>query len=150
MKTAVWLLAGAAALSACAPSRAPQDVAARVSGRVMSPFCPGVTLHDCPSQQADELRLEIQTWAEEGLSEDAIMTRLERDYGPQINAAPPARGAGWLAWLLPGLALAAGAALAWQVLARFSTPRSAPAVPDATPEERRRLQAELQQVRREL
>lgn len=148
MRTGAALgLAAVLLLTACA-SRAPQDVAARLSGRVMSPFCPGVTLHDCPSGQADELRLRIQSWAEDGLGEEAIMARLEREYGPQIHAAPPARGAGWLAWLLPVLALAAGGLFAWRALARYSTPRAAPAVPAATPEERRRLQAELERARR--
>jgi cytochrome c-type biogenesis protein CcmH/NrfF len=137
------------ALAACAPSRAPEDIAARVSTKVMSPFCPGVTLHDCPSGRADELRLEIQRWAAAGMDEQAILARLEREYGPAVRAAPPAEGAGWLAWLLPGLALAGGGILAWRTLARWTSAPGAPTAGqiEATPAERRRLEAELERAR---
>ena len=50
-----------------------QDVANQVSQRVMSPYCEGVTLHDCPSQKAAELRGRIARWARNGMTEEEII-----------------------------------------------------------------------------
>ena len=40
-------------LTLAAPAMAaPQDIANDISENIMSPYCPGVTLHDCPSDSA--------------------------------------------------------------------------------------------------
>ena len=128
---------------------APEDVANEISNNIMSPFCPGVTLHDCPSDTALELRREIQDWAESGMSRAEIMTELETQYGPEIRAIPEASGSGLFAWLLPlaGIlvATAAGVVLSkrW---AADRQPVNAPAVA-ATSEERGRLERELRGLR---
>ncbi|MDQ3915566.1 MAG: cytochrome c-type biogenesis protein CcmH [Actinomycetota bacterium] len=130
---------------------APEDVANAVAQEVMSPYCPGVTLHDCPSSAAQEMRAEIVAWAEDGMSKDAILDRLEAEFGPSIRAVPPAKGSGLLAWLLPGLAVVAGAALAVVLARRWAKRPPPPAVP-ATPvpaEAGARLRAELDRLRRD-
>ena len=115
----------------------------------MSPFCPGVTLHDCPSDAAIDLRARIERWARAGLSDDAIVARLSAQYGPAIAAAPSRSGPGWVAWLLPVAALVGGAAAAAAMLRRWSRARS-----DAGgrggplgPEDRARLDAELAELK---
>ena len=40
------------ALAGPVSAQSPEDLANDISQKVMSPFCPGVTLHDCPSQSA--------------------------------------------------------------------------------------------------
>ncbi len=142
----VLLLAGPAAAAG------PQDLANRIAHEVMSPFCPGVTLHDCPSKQAVELRTQIGEWAERGWSRERILDELEGEYGPSIRAVPEPEGGGLLAWVLPGLVLVAAAVTAWW-LARRWVSRGArphgpePAYPAASLEERRRLDAELRAMR---
>jgi len=42
-------------LLAAPAAAAPEDVANDISNEIMSPFCDGVTLHDCPSQEALDL-----------------------------------------------------------------------------------------------
>jgi cytochrome c-type biogenesis protein CcmH len=135
-------------LGAAAPAWAsPEDIANDIASDIMSPFCPGVTLHDCPSDRAIELRQQIVEWAEAGWSRDRIMEELVDDYGPQIRAAPPVEGTGLLAWILPGVAVIAGGAGALLAARRWAR-RS----PDGTPTvvsdaDRARLRAELDQMR---
>jgi cytochrome c-type biogenesis protein CcmH/NrfF len=128
----------------------PEDVAARVSQRIMSPFCPGVTLHDCPSREADELRRRIEEWAAAGASESEIVDRLHDKYGDVIRATPPAEGSGLLAWILPVLAVLSAVAVAITVSRRLSQRGASrePMLPP-TPQERRRLALELRAFRDE-
>lgn len=142
-----------AVLTAGPALAAPEDVANDVSAQIMSPYCPGVTLHDCPSDAAIELRDRIEAMAEQGMGTAEIIAVLEREYGEAIRAVPPASGSGLLAWLFPIVAALAGAALGWMLLRRWV---HAPARPDAydpdvhvTPSDRRRLDTELKKLRGE-
>jgi cytochrome c-type biogenesis protein CcmH/NrfF len=112
----------AVALLLLAPPAAagPEDVANDIASKVMSPFCPGVTLHDCPSAEAQDLRDRIERWARQGLSEDQILDSLEANYGVAIRSTPPAGDGGWVAWALPGTALALGLVLGWLLLRRWT------------------------------
>jgi cytochrome c-type biogenesis protein CcmH len=148
MRRIVTLLVAALVLAPSAALAAPEDVANEVAQEVMSPYCPGVTLHDCPSSSAQEMREEITAWARAGMSKDEIMGRLEDEFGPSIRAVP--RGSGGLfAWLLPAVALTAGAGGAAFLARRWARRRPAasaqPAV--ASPEAAARLEAELDRLR---
>lgn len=158
---AVWtvvfslmLLMGAVGNAAASPD----DVANRVANNVMSPFCPGLTLHDCPSDASLELRERIVGWAEEGWSYERIIAELETEYGEDtIRATPPARGLGLLAWALPAVALTAGAAIAFMRGRRWWTSAAddedwgkGMSIHDEdgpTDTERARLEAELDELR---
>jgi cytochrome c-type biogenesis protein CcmH/NrfF len=107
-------------LLASPAAAAPEDVANDIASKVMSPFCPGVTLHDCPSAAAQALRDRIERWARQGLSEDQILDSLEADYGVAVRSTPPAGDGGWLAWALPGAALLVGLVLGWLLLRRWT------------------------------
>jgi cytochrome c-type biogenesis protein CcmH/NrfF len=98
----------------------PEDVANDIASKVMSPFCPGVTLHDCPSVEAQALRDRIERWARRGLSEAQILDGLEAQYGVGIRSTPPASDGGWLAWALPGTALLVGLVLGGLLLRRWT------------------------------
>jgi cytochrome c-type biogenesis protein CcmH/NrfF len=107
-------------LFATPAAAAPEDVANDIAAKVMSPFCPGVTLHDCPSAEAQDLRDRIERWARQGLGEDQILDALEANYGVAIRSTPPAGNGGWLAWALPGTALVLGLVLGWLLLRRWT------------------------------
>lgn len=142
---AVVLVAGPAAAS----DHTPEDVAAEVAASVMSPFCPGVTLHDCPSAEADEWRRRIAAWARAGAGKAEIVDRLEREFGPGVRATPAGAG-GTAAWLVPAAAVAGGIGLAWWLARSWaSRPRPEPPEPPS-PEERRRVASELARYRSEL
>jgi cytochrome c-type biogenesis protein CcmH len=135
-------------LGAGAAGAGPNDGANDISSEIMSPFCDGVTLHECPSAEALSLRARIEEWARAGWSRDRIMNRLEQQYGTSIRALPPRSGTGLVAWVAPIIALAAGGLVAWTRARRWSNrvpPARAAAA--ATPGERRRLQAELATVK---
>lgn len=138
-------------LAPAAAYAAPEDVANAVAQEVMSPYCPGVTLHDCPSSEAQEMRETIVLWAEEGMTKDAIIDRLEGEFGPSVRAVPRAEGAGLFAWLLPGLAVAGGAVAATLLARRWArrTPPPATPTPAADPATSARLRAELDRIRSE-
>lgn len=150
MKRALALLAGALFLLPAPALAAPEDVANSVAQEVMSPYCPGVTLHDCPSSKAQELREEITEWARAGMTKAEIIGRLEDEFDSSIRAVP--RGSGGLfAWLLPAAALVIGAAAAVLLARRWSRRRPEPPAPvlAASPENAARLNAELDRLRAE-
>jgi len=134
-------------------AQSPEDLANDISRKVMSPFCPGVTLHDCPSQSALDMRDRIEGYARSGMSEAAIMERLEAEYGEAIRAEPSSEGAGVVAWILPALAALGGGALALMLVRRWTAGRpqqlaEKPRV-ETSPAERQRLDAELGRLRGE-
>ena len=130
---------------------APEDVANRIANEIMSPYCPGVTLHDCPSRQADDLRERIEGWAAQGWDDDRIMAELVDQFGEGVRATPPSEGGGILWWILPGLVAVAGALFAGRLAQRWSrardAEREAPAARDGaaalSEEQKQRLSAEL-------
>ena len=85
------------------------------------------------------------------------MDRLEAEYGEAIRAEPSSEGAGVVAWILPGLAVLAGGALAIMVVRRWAARGPRPLTEDtddprpveSSSTERQRLDAELGQLRGE-
>lgn len=150
VRAALVIIVLVAAPGTAGAARDPQDVANDVAAQVMSPYCPGVTLQDCTSGKANELRDRIVGWAEDGMSEHLILARLEDEFGPSIRAAPPSEGAGIVAWILPSLALILGAAGALFALRRWRS-RVPPGqrVVTISSEDRRRIDDELRRFRSE-
>ena len=132
---------------------APADVANSVASKIMSPYCPGVTLHDCPSDNATALIARIESLARDGYSEAQIIDLLVAEFGPGIRATPPTSGAGLAAWAVPLLGAAAGGALAWVLLRRWIRPPATPEDYDpdvhVTDTDRKRLERELRLFRGE-
>ena len=139
-----------------AVARSPEDLANEISSKVMSPYCPGVTLHDCPSEEALDLRDDIEVYAREGMSESAIMDRLESDFGPSIRGEPSSEGAGILAWILPSMAVLAGVGVAWVLVLRWFSRRDGDGDREprqrrvsSSPDERELLDTELRRLRQQ-
>jgi cytochrome c-type biogenesis protein CcmH len=154
MKRVTLLTLVCVVLAAPAVAQSPEDLANDISRKVMSPFCPGVTLHDCPSQSALDMRDRIEGYARSGMSEAAIMERLEAEYGEAIRAEPSSEGAGIVAWILPGIAALAGGALAVTLVRRWTARRPRPIAEEpplvaSSAAERQRLDAELGRLRGE-
>ena len=80
------------------------DVQARQMFRsLMSPYCPGSLLADCPSSQAAALRDSVRARLGRGQSAARIRDDLVDIYGDEILAAPPFEGLGSLTWLGAGV-----------------------------------------------
>lgn len=123
---AAALVGGLAAIADARQTPAHQQ-AADLAHQLMSPFCPGKLLADCTSPNAGALRQAIEGRLTAGESVEAIKSGLVQQYGPEILGAPPARGVGLLAWLVPALlGLASAAGIGWKVAQAVRAPAAAP------------------------
>jgi len=105
---------------------------------LMSPFCPGRTISDCPSPQAASLKAWIVVQAAAGRSREDVEEELYDRYGDVILAAPRSEGFGATAYWIPvAVFLAGGALVAWFL--RRSTVRTASPAPRLDPEVERKL-----------
>lgn len=108
----VFLVAGSALASpepaTSTASGEAQRKAQSIARQTMSPFCPGRTLADCPSEHAAAWRMDIQKMVERGDSPQQIQEELERRAGGDLSGSPH-RGVGY--GLSIGLAFAALAIL---------------------------------------
>lgn len=75
-----------------------------VAGRMMSPFCPGLTLEECPSEQASRLRTDIDELVRRGDTNEEIDAWIVDNFGEVALARP----GGPVAWLAPPLVMLAG------------------------------------------
>jgi cytochrome c-type biogenesis protein CcmH len=140
----------AAALVLAAPAAAcPKTSLAKLENEVMCPVCQGETIAQSDSPAAAQVERFIAGRVRACASEADIKRELVAQYGPQILAAPPRHGFGWLAWLLPIFGIVAGVAaigaLAWRWSRRGPEEPGAP-VPAGgplSPELERRLDEEL-------
>lgn len=148
IRAGVLALTAAAILSLSGQAlAAPADLANSVASDVMSPFCPGSTLHDCSSTEAQALRDRILARAEDGWTRARLMSWLEDEYGPSIRSTPPTEGAGWLAWLIPIAVSVAGGVMAWIFLRRSATAAGSSDGTEPSGTERSDLERELQALR---
>lgn len=134
-------------LSARAPNPGAKPTAEAVERRVMSKWCPGVTLADCPSSQADALRRDIAARVAQGWTNRRIDAWLVADYGEGILGRPRSTAA----FLVPALAALVGSVAVASVLRRRRPPpphepgpgSSGPPGPDPADADMRRLEADL-------
>jgi len=129
-----------------------QDIAADL----MSPACPGRTLLNCTSGQAEQWRELIRQKLAQGESKEQVMQYFIDMRGEEILAAPPKRGFALTAWLFPLFILLNGAGLIVILTCRWArkrpsirqdnthTPTNVPTVAqDSSDPYRERLQQEL-------
>jgi len=84
-----------------------QDLAADL----MSPACPGRTLLNCTSGQAEQWREIIRQKLAQGETKEQILQYFIGMRGEEILAAPPKRGFALTVWLFPLLVIVNGAGL---------------------------------------
>jgi len=84
--------------------RASRALTSTVTHELMSPYCPELLLADCPTQGANELRLEVARRAAAGESAGSIEDDLVARFGSHIRAIPEFHGLGTVAWLAPPVA----------------------------------------------
>ena len=59
-----------------------------LADELMSPFCPGRTLSDCPSPNATAVREEIRAWVHQGQSDEQIRATLRARFGDALAGEP--------------------------------------------------------------
>jgi cytochrome c-type biogenesis protein CcmH len=83
--------------------------------QVMSPFCPGRALSDCPSSKAHDLKAEMRQKLAAGTAPEVVLTEVFAKYGEQYRAVPGFSGFALVAWLAPLVFLVAGLLVALRV-----------------------------------
>jgi cytochrome c-type biogenesis protein CcmH/NrfF len=111
----VLLLAGASWADA-----EPEGWAYELASQLMSPYCPGRTLSECPSPQAATLRMWIIVQESAGRPKDEVLEELYARFGDQLRGAPRAEGFGIAAYAIPVLAFLGGGILVWVFLRRHT------------------------------
>jgi cytochrome c-type biogenesis protein CcmH/NrfF len=152
------LAAAAAALWAAVPvsaqdrTPATEAVAQEAISQIRSPYCPGLMLEVCPSQQAEFLRDSIHTMAAEGQSAQQIVETVLATHGERYRGLPKKSGVGLWAWVMPPVVLLAGlviVALRINQLRRRRKGMAEPEVAALSEVDRARLDAALRGYERE-
>src|SRR6266446_8270775 len=94
-----------------------------VAGDLMSPACPGRTLLNCTSSQAEQWRELIRQKLAQGESKEQILRYFVDIGGEGILAAPPKKGFALTAWLLPLFVIVNGAGLIIVLTCRWAQRR---------------------------
>ncbi len=144
-------LAVAAGIVAATPAPAAANGAAEPGwgyglwNELMSPFCPGRTLADCPSEQAEQLREWIVAQEAQGRAREDVTAELFRSFGDVLRQAPAAEGIGLAAYLVPIAIFGAGGGLVALFLARRRGAElaTAPRVAVVDPELQRALDEQI-------
>jgi cytochrome c-type biogenesis protein CcmH len=138
----------AAFSSAWAQDQAVDTKANELYDEVMSPFCPGRTLANCPSPQAAQLRERIKQRVAAGSTDEQIKDELYEVYGEVVLGAPRKEGFGLLAYVLPALFILAGAVVLVSWITSMKRARVTDAVVADTldSESRELLESELSQL----
>ena len=139
------LAAATPAIAAAAEEAAEPGWAYGLWNELMSPFCPGRTLADCPSEQAEKLRAWIVAQEEQGRAKDDVTQELFASFGDVLRQAPAAEGIGLAAYLVPIAIFGAGGGLVALFLARRkgATLSPAPRVAVVDPELQRALDDQI-------
>jgi cytochrome c-type biogenesis protein CcmH len=85
--------------------------AREISYLLMCPVCEGQSVAESNSQLANQMRTIIREKLQEGKSKDEVIAYFVSRYGETILGAPPAKGANWILWTLPAVALLIGGAV---------------------------------------
>ncbi len=115
------------------PTPVPDDAVNEIARYLYCPVCPNTPLDVCETQACVQWRELIRQMLAEGRSEEEIKAYFVERYGDRVLATPPPRGLNWLVYLLPPLALLAGAGLLVRSLRGRRQPSEPPPPPPEDP-----------------
>ena len=98
-----------------------------LAGELMSPYCPGRTLSECPSPQAKTLRMWLLVQEAGGRTREEVAAELVERFGEGILPAPRPQGFGLAAYVIPVVVFVAGGLIVFTFLRRQT--REAPPPP---------------------
>ena len=144
MCAAFFLISGPTVSEAAAPAQS-EGWAYELPNDLMSPFCPGRTVADCSSPQAESLRMWLIVQEAAGRTREDVEAELLQRYGDVLRPAPRATGFGLAAYVFPVIAFLAGGVAVSVFLRRQTRAVVKPAVAagPADPELERIIDREL-------
>lgn len=138
---ALVALFGAASTIGWAQGEALDPEVFAIGSELRCPTCVSESVSESSSAIAREMRLIIQDQLNEGRTRAEILAFFQERYGDWILLDPPARGVLLIVWVLPVLAVVAGAVLLVRLMGRWR--RAADEVPEIDPADRERVRAAL-------
>jgi len=122
----------------------------RVAKQLYCPVCENIPLDVCPTQACADWRADIRDKLALGWSDEQIKQYFVDRYGQRVLATPPASGLNWLVYVIPPVAILAGALILYKALRTWKKPLPtiSPPGPEATAprdEYVTRLEEELRQ-----
>jgi cytochrome c-type biogenesis protein CcmH/NrfF len=144
LSLATWLVLAAASAGAAA-------VTTKEIEEALTCQCGcGLTVHSCNHLQCGSgvpLKNEVLTLVNRGLSRDEILLQFRTRYGEKILSSPTTEGFNLTAWILPFFFVAAGTAMVFEVVRRWTaageTRQAASPKVLISEADRERLRAEL-------
>ncbi len=99
-----------------------------LSSHLRCVVCQGLSIEDSPSELARQMRDIVKDQLRSGKSEEEVRAYFISKYGEWILLEPKARGFNLLVYVLPALALLAGAGLIIRAVRRWTSPGEGAAV----------------------
>lgn len=118
---AVLLVLAVAGLLRSAAADGPATEAERaqeVASSLRCPTCQGLSVADSNSPLAQSMRRIVDEQIADGRSEEQVEQFFVDRYGDWVLLAPRSDGTGWLVWMVPVVAVAAGLLVAAQLVRR--------------------------------
>lgn len=93
-----------------------------IAKQLYCPVCENIPLDVCPTQACEEWRALIRELLAQGKTEQEIKDYFVQQYGDRVLETPPLRGLNWLVYILPPVAILAGAFILYRSLRAWRQP----------------------------
>ncbi len=107
------------------------DEVNRIAHQLYCPVCENTPLDVCPTEACRQWRDLIRQQLSQGWSEAQIKQYFADQYGARVLAEPPRSGLNWLIYILPPLAIVAGAFLLLRAMRTWTKPAAQEKSPEA-------------------
>jgi cytochrome c-type biogenesis protein CcmH len=104
-----------------------------IAKQLFCPVCENTPLDVCPTQACAQWRELIREKLAEGWSEEQIKDYFIEQYGARVVGVPPAQGLNWLIYLIPPVAVVAGAFVLYKAFRTEKKPADQPATEAVVP-----------------
>lgn len=126
---------------------AQESQAQALFGSLLSPFCPGRLISDCPSGKASELKDTIRGEIASGKTIETIRQELFSQFGEDtLRPVPKEEGFGLVGWLLPGLFFLVGVVILARWLRGMNTSHPLPSDASVDPALEARIRRDLEDL----
>ena len=102
---------------------------------LMCPICAGQTIDQSQSALAGQMRRLVREMLAQGETREEVLEFFAERYGQKVLAAPPKSGANLLAWVLPGVGVAAALLAGLVIIRAMANRRGGEVVPEPSLEE---------------